>query len=113
MVNQPAAANHAPTAIGDAFTGTVGTPLVISDPATGVLGNDTDPEGDSKLVESHTDTTNGSLTLNDDGTFTYGPNDAAVTSDAFTYTIKDNKDAVGNSANVTITLNPAAGIAVR
>jgi hypothetical protein len=107
------ATNQAPTANGDSYTGTVGTALVISDPQIGVLGNDIDPDGDAKLVASHTEPTNGTLTLADDGTLTYGPNDATVTSDAFTYTVKDDKGAVGNAADVTITLNPAAGIAVR
>ena len=51
-------ADHAPT-------------LSISD--KGMLANDTDPNGDTHAltIASHTDPSHGTLTLNDDGTFTY------------------------------------------
>jgi hypothetical protein len=104
--------NQAPTATADSYTGTVGTQLIVSDGLAGLLGNDSDPEGDDMFVASHTDPSNGTLDLADNGTFTYTPNDATVTSDVFAYTVRDENGAIGNTVNVTITLAAPAGIAV-
>jgi hypothetical protein len=105
--------NAAPTTVGEAYTGTVGAQLVVSDPSAGLLANDRDPEGDITSVASHTDPSSGSLQLAENGTFIYTPRDVAVTSDNFSYTVRDVKGAVGNQAHVTITLSSVGGIAIR
>ena len=50
---------------------------------------------------------NGSLTLNSDGSFTYTPDSGFAGSDSFTYTANDGT-AGSNLATVTITVNPTA-----
>jgi hypothetical protein len=105
--------NAAPTTLGEGYTGTVGSQLVISDPGSGLLANDRDPEGDATLIGSHSEPLNGTLQLADNGTFVYTPRDGGVTSDMFSYSAKDVKGAVGNQADVTITLNSFGAVSLR
>jgi hypothetical protein len=106
--------NGAPTAVDDSYQTTQGTPLTVSIITLGLLANDTDPENDAMLVNSYTQPgSGGSVLVNPDGTFTYTPpSDPTVTQEIFTYVVKDELGAVGNSANVTITIVAPAGIAV-
>jgi len=60
-----------------------------------------DPDGDAITAQLVSDPSNGSLTFNSDGTFTYIPNSHYVGSDSFTYTWSDSISA-GNTATVTI-----------
>ncbi len=53
--------------------------------ATGLLANDIDPNGDALTVGSHTDPEHGTLTVYDDGGFTYVHDGSETTTDAFTY----------------------------
>jgi VCBS repeat-containing protein len=71
----------------------------------GVLGNDTDANGDPLRATLVTGTTNGSLTFNVDGTFTYTPNMNFAGTDSFTYRVNDGS-ADSNTATATITVNP-------
>ncbi|MBG6211981.1 VCBS repeat-containing protein, partial [Labrenzia sp. EL_126] len=73
--------------------------------AQGVLANDSDPEGDAFTIVSSTDPSNGSLTLNSDGSFTYTPNAGFTGTDSFTYQVTG-----GDAA--TVTLNVDDGIPV-
>ena len=103
--------NDPPVAGNDSYRTNVGTALVVAAP--GVLGNDTDVEGDTLTVASHTDPTHGSLTINSDGSFTYTPDttpSAFQGVDSFTYKANDGT-ADSNSATVTITVD-AAPVAV-
>ncbi|MDB5290618.1 MAG: outer rane adhesin like protein [Phycisphaerales bacterium] len=68
----------------------------------GVLANDTDPNGLTLAVASHTNPSHGMLTLNSDGTFTYTANADFTGQDTFTYTATDGIGATGNTATVTI-----------
>src|SRR2546421_4530377 len=72
---------------------TAGNTLVVSDAGKGVIANDTNVNGVTLLAAP----TNGTVTLNRDGTFTYVPN-AGTTSDSFTY-----------CANGTLTTLTASG----
>jgi VCBS repeat-containing protein len=93
--------------------------LVVS-AANGVLANDTDldntqdqdGDGDPDPTQTLravlvTDAANGTVTLNDDGSFTYDPDqDFAGPSDSFTYHVEDGAGGVSNVATVTILVNP-------
>jgi len=57
--------------------------------------------GDGIHIISNTTTSNGSLTLNNDGTFTYNPNLNYTGNDSFTYGITDN---YGQESNATVTI---------
>ena len=87
----------------DTFTTAQGAPLSISAP--GVLGNDTDPDGDALTASVATSTTHGTLTLNSDGSFNYAPDSTFAGTDTFTYTASDGK---GGTATATVTINVAA-----
>src|SRR5207302_10155153 len=70
----------------------------------GVLGNDSDVDGDTLTAVLVSGPTKGSLTLNANGSFTYTPNANVNGTDSFTY--KANDGALdSNTATVTITIN--------
>ncbi|MDA8747296.1 tandem-95 repeat protein [Litoreibacter sp.] len=69
------------------------------------LGNDTDVDGDTLTVQSiDTQPTNGTLTDNGDGTFTYEPDPGFNGDDSFTYTVTDGNGGT-DMATVNITVN--------
>jgi VCBS repeat-containing protein len=92
--------NQPPVAVDDAFSTSEDTALSAT-----VIGNDSDPNGDTLIVSLVTGTSNGTLVLNADGTFTYTPNANFNGSDSFTYKVNDGT-VDGNTATVTITVNP-------
>ncbi len=96
--------NTAPVASDDAYTATEGVTLNVDAP--GVLGNDSDADNDPLTAVLVSGVSNGSLTLNSDGSFSYtsGP---GATSDSFTYKANDGT-ADSNTATVSITISPAA-----
>jgi VCBS repeat-containing protein len=73
--------------------------------APGVLGNDSDPDGDPLSAILVSSPANGSLSLNADGSFTYTPNPNFNGTDSFTYQANDGS-ANSNIATVTITVSP-------
>ncbi len=96
--------NQKPTAAGDTY-------IVVEDvthvrpAATGVLSNDTDPDGDTLTALLVAAPANGTLSLSGDGGFTYlavadynGP-------DSFTYRARDS----GNLFSATVTVNLTVG----
>jgi VCBS repeat-containing protein len=95
--------NDAPTSVDDSYTTDEDTTLTIA--ATGVLANDTDIEGDSLTATLVTGPSNGTVTLNADGSFEYIPNANFNGTDTFTYTAAD-ASANSAEATVTITINP-------
>jgi hypothetical protein len=96
-------ANDAPTANDDQYSTDEDVPLVIA--PTGVLANDTDPDGDTLTVTSFTQPTNGTVTVNADGSFTYTPNANYNGADTFTYTMSDGNGGT-DTATVFIGVNP-------
>ena len=87
------------TAIGD-VTLINGLPVAVDDLAATTMGksvnidvliNDTEPDLDDVLsvIEGAITTKNGTLVLNEDGTFTYTPNEGFVGDDSFTYAATD------------------------
>jgi VCBS repeat-containing protein len=94
--------NAAPIANADSYTTDEDTPLNIAAP--GVLANDTDGNNDTLTAALVSGTTNGMLSLNPDGSFTYTPAPNYNGSDSFTYKASDGA-ADSNVVTVTITVN--------
>jgi len=95
--------NGAPTAVGDAYATDQNTALAVAAP--GVLGNDSDPNGDAITAVKGSDPANGSLQMHADGSFTYTPNPNFAGTDHFTYYATDARLA-SKMATVTITVRP-------
>jgi hypothetical protein len=83
-----------------AYTTDEDTALSVS-VANGVLANDTDPTFDPLNAILVTDASNGSLTLNADGSFSYTPNADFSGTDSFTYKANDGTND-SNVATATI-----------
>ncbi|HYG74204.1 MAG TPA: LamG-like jellyroll fold domain-containing protein [Planctomycetota bacterium] len=77
----------APTAKDDSYS--VAIDGTINVPASGVLANDTDINGDSLTATIVVSPTNGSLTFNTNGSFSYTPNGGFEGTDSFTYKAND------------------------
>jgi hypothetical protein len=94
--------NQPPVAEDDSYSVDGGGTLTVAAP--GVLGNDSDPNGDPIDVFWYGDPTNGTLTLNLDGSFTYTHAGDTEETDSFTYTAWDG-ELESNVATVTITVS--------
>jgi len=98
--------NDAPVAVADSITVSQGGTATSLDGGAGsVLLNDTDVENDTLTAVINTNVSNGSLTLNADGTFSYTHNGGTTTSDSFTYHANDGS-ADSNTVTVTIAITP-------
>jgi hypothetical protein len=80
-----------------------GQTLTVSDPSKGVIANDTNVYG-VKLLKA---ATNGTVTLNANGTFTYVPTGTA-TSDSFTYCANGTVTGTTCSSGITATVTLGA-----
>ena len=120
--------NDAPVAVDDTATTSEGTPLVVA-AASGVLGNDTDPDAADTLTVttfSGTLSSGAPFTLAADGAYTHDPSGIAglealdggeTIVDDFTYTVTDSQGAIDTGLlSVTVTgvndapvLDPASG----
>ncbi|WP_184075355.1 Ig-like domain-containing protein, partial [Sphingomonas prati] len=98
-------------AVSTSFTWSVGNvgPIAANDSATAaeggsvtiaVLGNDADPDGDT-LVVIAAQASNGSVTINADGTLTYAPTGNFFGTDTITYTVSDGQGG-RSTASVTV-----------
>ena len=99
--------NASPTAVDDGYAGPKGQPLVV-DAASGVLGNDADPDNDVLLAAVTTPPVNGTLALSADGSFTYTPAPGFIGTDTFDYTASDGIATA--TATVSITISNAAPV---
>jgi VCBS repeat-containing protein len=97
-----------PVAVDDAYSVVGGGTLTV--PAPGVLGNDTDPDNGPLTAQLVSPTTQGTLTLNSDGSFTYVASDGAAATDSFTYVAND---GTSDSNTATVTIDIQAGCAGR
>lgn len=91
--------NRDPIAGNDAVSVVEDTPQAVS-----VLGNDTDPDGNSLTLDSATAASHGTLSLAPDGTGTYTPNADYCGPDSVTYTVTD---GLGGSDAATVALDVA------
>ncbi|MEZ6061200.1 MAG: Ig-like domain-containing protein [Planctomycetaceae bacterium] len=92
--------NDAPVAGDDESETDEDTSVVID-----LLANDNDVDGDELTVGITGGPVNGTLTENEDGTFTYTPAENYFGTDTITYTVTDG-ELLSNEATVTITVNP-------
>jgi len=95
--------NFAPVAMNDAYTTAEDTSLTVAAP--GVLGNDSDPDGEALTAVKVAGPVNGSLALNADGSFTFTPNANWSGTNTFTYRANDGRTN-SSVATVTITVTP-------
>ncbi len=93
--------NNAPVAVADSYVVNEDTQLSVSAP--GVISNDTDADGDSLTATLNTDVSNGTLSLNSDGSFTYTGDSNFNGIDTFKYYVSDGTDT-SDLATVTITV---------
>jgi VCBS repeat-containing protein len=92
-----------PTARDDAYSINEEGFLAV-DAANGVLANDGESGGLTLSAALVDDASNGSVSLNPNGSFSYVPDADFSGSDSFTYSVSDGSDS--DTATVTITVNP-------
>lgn len=100
------AGNTAPIANPGSFTldeGDIAT--LLTSGALSVLDADSDPEGDSLTAELITEPNHGSLSLADNGTFSYSHDGSETTSDSFTYRANDG-DLDSDTVTISISIEP-------
>ncbi len=99
VINQP------PVAGNDIVTTFGCTPIDIN-----VKNNDSDPEGTPLTINIVTNPSNGTLTINGNGTIRYTPNNGFTGSDGFSYKVKDGSpDSLqSNTASVSVTVSGSA-----
>jgi VCBS repeat-containing protein len=97
------AVNDAPVAVNDSYATDEDTTLSVAAP--GVLGNDTDVDGDSLTAVRVTGPSHGTLTLNGNGSFSYTPDANYNGPDSFTYKARDGSTD-SNVATVSLTVRP-------
>ena len=88
--------NRDPSAVNDVATTNEDTSTSVS-----VLGNDTDPDGDTLSVTIATQPTHGNTTVNGNNTVTYSPAPNYNGPDSFSYTISDGH---GGTATATVSV---------
>jgi uncharacterized delta-60 repeat protein len=79
--------NGAPTAQFNSYSTIQNTTLTVAAP--GVLGNDSDPNGDPITAALSVNPLHGTVTLNSDGSFVYVPTTGYFGSDNFSYIVND------------------------
>jgi formylglycine-generating enzyme required for sulfatase activity len=97
------AVNRAPQGVADAYS--VNQGVVLSVGAPGVLGNDSDADGDVLTAVLVTAPAHGTLNLSANGAFSYTPASGYVGPDSFTYRAND---GTASSASATVTLTVRA-----
>ncbi len=97
--------NDLPVAVGDSYATDENVTLNVAAP--GVLGNDTDanPAGGALTASQVSGTTQGILTLNPNGSFTYAPGFNFAGADSFTYQVTDALGAMSAPVTVNLTVN--------
>ncbi|HEY3595029.1 MAG TPA: Ig-like domain-containing protein, partial [Polyangiaceae bacterium] len=95
--------NDPPTAASDSYT--VNEDNTLNVPASGVLANDSDPDGDALTAVLASGPAHGALTLNSDGSFSYTPDANFNGTDSFSYKANDGT-VDSNLTTVTINVNP-------
>ncbi len=107
VIPDPISGNEPPIANPDNVTTEVGVPVTAS-----MISNDNDPDGDDLLVNTTpvTGPTNGTVTINSDGTYTYTPNGGFTGVDMFEYKVCDDPTEA-NCDITTVTIEVVDDIA--
>ncbi len=92
-----------PTTSAPSYSTQEGQPLSVA--LDNLLTYATDPQGLPMAVNLVASTTDGALSLNPNGTFTYTPTPGFVGSDQFAYTVSDGVDGANPSAITYATIN--------
>ncbi|MBL8144441.1 MAG: tandem-95 repeat protein [Acidobacteria bacterium] len=96
------ASNDGPAANANAYA--VAEDGVLTTTPPGVLGNDSDPEGDSLTARLVSDVAHGTLALAANGSFTYAPARDYAGPDAFTYIVSDGVfESLPATVSITVT----------
>ena len=98
------AVNDAPTGQDDHYHIAEDGVLTLS--GASILDNDVDLDGDHLTATLVTDVSNGTLVLDQNGTFTYTPNANYNGSDAFTYKPNDGTASAAAASTVSIRVDP-------
>jgi hypothetical protein len=96
--------NELPVAVADTAQTLSNTPVEIL-----VLENDSDPDGNPIVVNAVTQPANGTVTVNGGLSVTYAPTPLFVGTDAFTYTITDQRGGFA-TATVVVTVDLAPNV---
>ena len=107
-LNVTLAADTPPVANSDTYSVSQDTTLTAAAP--GVLGNDTDVDGDVLHAVLVTNATHGNVVLHSDGSFSYTPNPGFACTDSFSYKANDgtfDSNVVSDTINVVDTQAPA------
>lgn len=96
--------NDQPIAVNDSYQTNEGSTLTVN-AVLGVKQNDSDVENDPLTVSLVSNVTNGTLALNNDGSFVYSHNGGETTLDSFSYRVNDG-NLNSEIATVTITVSP-------
>ncbi|WP_293147391.1 Ig-like domain-containing protein [Microcoleus sp. bin48.metabat.b7b8b9.023] len=100
--------NLAPAGQTDKYT--IPHTKVFNQQAPGVLGNDSDPDGDPLTAKLLLSPNNGLVKFNSDGSFSYTPNAGFAGSDSFTYSASDGVSPSGAVAvNLNVSNQPPVG----
>jgi hypothetical protein len=99
----PSGVNRPPSAVGDNYTVAHDTTLSVTKP--GVLGNDSDPDGNALTAQPASPAAHGSVALAPDGSFSYTPTAGYSGPDSFTYRAYDGTATSAETA-VTIAVTP-------
>ncbi|APD08010.1 non-specific serine/threonine protein kinase [Flavobacteriaceae bacterium UJ101] len=90
-----ATADKRPIAVNDTYTIEEGSSV-----SGNVMNNDTKGDGTTTVI-NNTQPSNGTVTMNSDGTFTYTPDSDFIGTDTFSYTIQDSD---GDTSTATVTI---------
>jgi len=108
--------NDVPVATTDSYSTLENTPItVIASDFNALLSNDTDNDNDPLTVNvgASTSTSDGILSLDTDGEFTYTPNADFSGTDSFTYQVEDGNGGVNSGlANILVINVNAAPLAI-
>jgi VCBS repeat-containing protein len=102
-INPPGGFNSAPVAIDDLYSTAPATDLQI--PAPGLIFNDYDKDNDQLYASLEKSPQNGTVTINENGSFTYTPKKNFTGKDVFTYSLSDHKLNSEIDGKVTITVS--------
>jgi hypothetical protein len=101
----PPGSNQPPVAGDDEYNSIEGYEHILTVGAgAGVLQNDSDPEGGPLTASHASDPPHGHVSMNADGSFSYGPEPSFFGDDRFTYRVQDEQ---GNASTATVTIHVA------